>query len=69
MRPYRVDDSWTEACLLKAEDALAEARAYSARRALFRDTPPARRRTRAWLGSVLLTLGHRLLRSVPRPSP
>jgi hypothetical protein len=65
MGQYWIGDAWTEACLLKAEEALEEARARSARRALLRDARPPRRTARVWLGSVLLALGHRLLRSVP----
>jgi len=64
MRMYGVDPR-TEACLLKAEEALAAARAFNARRAALRDRARPRRRARVWLGSVLLAAGHRLLRSVP----
>ena len=65
MRTYRVGDPWTEAHLLRAEDQLAEARAYVARRALLRDARPPRRPARVWLGSVLLAAGQRLLRTAP----
>jgi hypothetical protein len=58
-------DPWAWAQLLRAEEVLAEARASAALRALLRDLHPPRRRVRAWLGSVLLAVGHRLLRSVP----
>ena len=68
MRIYRVGDAWTEACLLKAQEALEDARAASARRALLREGPRPRRRVRTWLGCVLVTVGYRLLRSVPRPA-
>ena len=65
MRRYYIGDLWTEAYLLKAEEALAEARASSARRALLRDARPPRRRAQVWLSSVLLAAGHRLLGESP----
>ena len=68
MRTYRIGDPRTEAYLLRAEEVLAEARAFSARRALLRDARPPRRRARAWLGSILLAVGHRLLRAAPGPA-
>ena len=66
MRTYRIDDPRVEAYLLRAEVQLAEARAFSTRRALLRDARPPRRPARVWLGSVLLAVGHRLLRAAPR---
>ena len=68
MRTYRIGDPRVEAYLLRAEETLAEARAFSARQALIRDARPPRRQARVWLGSVLLAVGHRLLRSVPEPA-
>jgi hypothetical protein len=68
MRMYHIDDPRTEAYLLKVEEMLAEARAFSARRALLRDARPPRRKARVWLGSILLVVGHRLLQSVPGPA-
>ena len=65
MRTYRIGDPWTEAYLLRAQDQLAEARTYVARRALLRDARPPRRPARVWLGSVLLSAAHRLLRTAP----
>src|SRR5437016_3649457 len=65
MRRYYIGDLRTEAYLLKVEEALAEARASSARRALLRDASPPRRRAQVWLGSVLLAAGHRLLGESP----
>ncbi len=65
MRTYRTGDSWTDAHLLLAEERMAEACAFVARRALLRDARPPRRLTRVWLGSILLALGHRLLRTAP----
>jgi hypothetical protein len=61
MRTYGVGDAWTEACLLRAEEALEEARARAVRRALLQAARPPRRTPRVWLGSVLLAVGHRLL--------
>jgi hypothetical protein len=65
MRTYQTGDSWTEAYLLRAEERVAEARVFSARRALLRDARPPRRPARVWLGSVLLVAGHRLLGTAP----
>ena len=65
MRTYRIGDPRVEAYLLRAEEQVAEARAFSARRALIRDTRPPRRPVRVWLGSLLLAVGHRLLRPAP----
>src|SRR5215467_1090437 len=67
MRKYRIGDPWTEAYLLRAEERMSEAHTFAARRALLRDARPARRPARAWLGSVLLAAGHRLLRTAPGP--
>jgi len=61
-------DVWTDAKLLQADELVAEARAFAARRALLRDPRPPRRPVRAWLGSLLLAAGHRLLGSVPSPA-
>jgi hypothetical protein len=68
-RTYSTGDAWTEACLLRVEEAMEDARARSARRALLRQLRPPRRTTRVWLGSALLAIGHRLLRSAPAPYP
>ena len=68
MRMYHIGDPRAEAYLLKVEEMLAEARAFSARRALLRDARPPRRKARVWLGSVLLAVGHRLLQTVPGPA-
>jgi hypothetical protein len=65
MRTYRTGDSWTEAYLLRAEERVAAARVFAARRALLRDARPPRRPARVWLGSVLLAAGHRLLGTAP----
>jgi hypothetical protein len=65
MRTYRTGDSWADAYLIRAEERMAEARSFAARRALLRDTRTPRRPARVWLGSVLLTVGHRLLRTAP----
>ena len=45
---------------------VAEARAFSAPRALLSDARPPRRRVRVWLDSALLVVGHRLLAPVPK---
>lgn len=68
VRTYPIGDPRTEAYLLKVEEMLVEARAFSARRALLRGARPPRRKARVWLGSILLAVGHRLLQSVPEPA-
>jgi len=68
MSRFHIGDPWVGAHLLRAEEMFAEARAFTARRALLRDARPPRRLARVWLGSVLLVIGHRLLGSVPRPA-
>jgi hypothetical protein len=67
MRRYGVGDVWTEASLMKAEEALEAARAAGARRALVRAAGPPRHLVRAWLASVRLAVGHRLRGSTRRP--
>jgi len=69
MRTYRIPDAWTEACLLRTEEMLAEARALGERRALLRGSRSPRRRARVWLGTVLLAAGRRLLGPVPAGRP
>jgi hypothetical protein len=68
MRTHRSGDIWTEACLLRVEEMLAEARAFTADRARVREARPPRRTVRLWLGSVLLAVAHRLLQSTPGPA-
>ncbi len=60
MKRYLTGDVWADAKLLHAEERMAEARAFAARRALVRDSRPPRRGGRVWLGSFLLAVGHRL---------
>jgi hypothetical protein len=65
MRRLANGDPWVESHLLRAEELLAEARAFAAaRRALLGDSDAPRRRAQTWLGAVLLTVGGRLRRSV-----
>jgi hypothetical protein len=61
MKRHVTGDIWTDAKLLQAEERMAQARAFTARRALLRDSRPPRRGVRVWLGSFLLAAGHRLL--------
>ena len=58
-------DIWIDAKLLQAEERVAEARAFTARRAFLRAPRPPRRTMRVWLGSVLLAVGHRLVGGAP----
>jgi len=60
MKRYLTGDVWADAMLLHAEEHMAEARAFTARRALLRDSRAPRRGVRVWLGSFLLAVGHRL---------
>jgi hypothetical protein len=70
MRRQYIHDPAVQAQLIRAEEVLEEARAFTARRALLRDARPPRRRARVWLGSVLITLGRRLLDPVAElPAP
>jgi hypothetical protein len=69
MRRLRTGDSWAEYQLLRAEEVLAEARAFTVRRALRCNSHPRRRRVRIWLDPVLFIVGHRLRRSVPALPP
>ena len=55
-----------EGRMLQAREVLAEG--LRARRAFPGDWRPPRRPARVWLGSVLLAIGHRLLRTRPRPA-
>jgi hypothetical protein len=64
MKRHFTGDVWTDAKLLHAEERVAEARAFTARWALLRDSRPPRRGVRVWLRSLLLAAGHRLLDSV-----
>jgi hypothetical protein len=65
MKVYRTGDIWADAKLLHAEERMAEARAFAARRALLRESRRPRRGLRVWLGAFLLAVGHRLLGSAP----
>jgi hypothetical protein len=65
MTRYSTGDLWADVQLLRAEERAAEARAFTARRALLRGSRPRRRGVRARLGSFLLAAGHRLLGSMP----
>jgi hypothetical protein len=57
-----------EGHLLRVGEVRAPSRTVMARQAIFRDSRPPRRGARVWLGSILLAMGHRLLRSTPRPA-
>ena len=55
-----------EGRMVQAREVLAEG--LTARGAFPGDSRPPRRPARVWLGSVLLAIGHRLLRTRPRPA-
>jgi len=55
-----------EGRMLQAREVLAEG--LKARPPFPCDARPPRRPARVWLGSVLLTIGHRLLRTSPQPA-
>jgi hypothetical protein len=57
-----------EGQLRQAREGVAEARALRARGVLHHGPRPTSRGARVWLGSVLLAIGHRLLRSAPGPA-
>lgn len=65
MRTYRIGDPRVEAYLLAAEERLEKARVFTARGRLLEDARRPRRPARIWLGSVLLAIGHRLIRATP----
>src|SRR5262245_22091327 len=52
--------------MVEASEVLMDG--LTARRAFRSDSRPPRRPARLWLGSVLLAIGHRLLRTSPRPA-
>jgi hypothetical protein len=52
----------------QARQVLSPDRAFSTRQVLLHDACPPRRRARVWLGSVLLVVGNRLLRTGSRPA-
>ena len=61
MRRFWTGDVWVDAKLLQAEERAAEARAYTARRALLRAARGSRSGVRVRLGTLLIALGHQLL--------
>jgi hypothetical protein len=66
MRRRSIADPWVESHLLRAEEILAEARAFAAaRRAMLGDSDAPRRWAWTWFGAILLTVGGRLRRSAP----
>jgi hypothetical protein len=66
MRARPIDDAWAQQLLDRAEDRLAAARVFTARHdaALPPRRPPGA--ARVWLGSILIAMGLRLLRPVPK---
>ena len=68
MRQLHIDDPGIEPLLMRAAERLAEARAFTTGRAVRRDAPRPRRAARIWLGSVLIAVGNRLVRPLPKPA-
>jgi hypothetical protein len=68
MRHPQTDDAGIGQLLIRAEERLAEARAFTTGRAVLRDSPRPPRAARIWLGSVLIALGNRLARPLPKPT-
>jgi hypothetical protein len=68
MRQRHVDDPWAQQLLNRAEELLAEARAFMAQQATGLECRRPLRAARVWLGSVLITLGRRLLQPVSKPT-
>jgi hypothetical protein len=52
----------------QARQVLSPDRAFSTRQVLLPDARPPRRRARVWLGSALIAVGNRLLRTGSRPA-
>jgi len=67
MRWLLVHDPEAWALLKRAEERIAEDRAFLAPRPTRSASHTPRRRARVWLGSVLFAVGHRLLQTSPRP--
>ncbi len=55
-----------EGRMLQAREVLAQG--LAARPPFAGESRPPRRPARVWLGSILLAVGHRLLRTSPRPA-
>jgi len=68
MRQRLIDDPWARQLLDRAEDRLSEARDFTIGRALVGPRRPPRGTARVWLGSLLISMGLRLLRPVPKPA-
>jgi len=68
MRRFHPDDAGAGQLLMRAEERLAEARAFTTGRAVPCDARRPPRATRIWLGSVLIAVGNRLLRPLPKPA-
>jgi hypothetical protein len=66
MRHLQTDDPGVGQLLMRAEERLAEARAFTTRRVLLPDATRPPRAARIWLGSVLIAVGNRLVRSLPK---
>ena len=66
MHWQQIHDPAALALLRRAEERVAAAHAFAARRASLRDSHAPRRRVRVWIGSVLLAVGHSLLRSAAK---
>jgi hypothetical protein len=66
MRHFQTDDAGAGQLLMRAEERLAEARAFTTGRALLPDAPRQPRAARIWLGSVLIAVGNRLVRPLPK---
>ena len=67
MGTYRYGDLRDETYLLRSV-LHHEPSAFADRQPFLREARPRRRRMRAWLGSLLLAAGHRLLASAPVPA-
>ena len=68
MRQRHIDDPGIGPLLMRAEERLAEARAFTTGRAVLCDAPRPPRAARIWFGSVLIAVGNRLVRPLPKPA-
>jgi hypothetical protein len=66
MRQRLIDDPWAQQLLDRAEDRLAGARSFRAGQGAVGSPPRSPGAGRVWLGSLLIAMGHRLLRPVPK---
>jgi hypothetical protein len=66
MRPLRTDDPGIGQLLMRVEERLAEARAFTTRRTVLPNASGPRRVARIGFVSILIAVGNRLVRPLPK---